>query len=233
MITKTKTVQAIKVKADFLPFTVVQLFLTDLDQIEVEMTSKLKQAPTYFSNAPIIVDTSFLIQSQQLDIQKLCALLKQYKLIPIGIRGIHQSQRDEAMKNGLAVIGSGKLYQNKSVHFSSPTTSLKSTKIIDKPIRSGMQIYARETDLVILSSVNAGAECIADGNIHVYGPVRGRLLAGVNGNTKAHIFCSHLEAELIAIAGHYLVKEDMAEGKKNNTMIHVYLKNKKLLIEEI
>lgn len=82
------------------------------------------------------------------------------------------------------------------------TESDKSTRIITQPVRSGQQIY-HAGELIILASVGAGAEILADGNIHVYGSLRGRALAGVNGNNGAHIFCQHFEAELISINGHF------------------------------
>lgn len=83
-----------------------------------------------------------------------------------------------------------------------PTESDPSTRIITQPVRSGQQIY-HAGELIILASVGAGAEILADGNIHVYGPLRGRALAGVNGNNDAHIFCQHFEAELISINGRF------------------------------
>jgi septum site-determining protein MinC len=76
-------------------------------------------------------------------------------------------------------------------------------------VRSGQQIYAAGGDLVIIAPVSAGAEILADGNIHVYGPLRGRALAGVKGDTSARIFCQSLEAELVSIAGNYKVNEDL------------------------
>jgi septum site-determining protein MinC len=76
-------------------------------------------------------------------------------------------------------------------------------------VRSGTQIYARGTDLVVTAAVSPGAELVADGNIHVYGPLRGRALAGASGDASARIFCSRLEAELVSIAGRYLVSEQL------------------------
>ena len=78
-----------------------------------------------------------------------------------------------------------------------------------QPVRSGTQIYARGADLVVTAAVGAGAEIIADGNIHVYGARRGRALAGADGDVEALIFCSRLEAELVSIAGRYLVSEQL------------------------
>ena len=82
----------------------------------------------------------------------------------------------------------------------------QSSKIISKPIRSGQQVYA-EGDLIILSSVSPGAEVLADGSIHVYGALRGRALAGVKGDSNARIFCRSMEAELVSIAGNFILSD--------------------------
>ncbi len=107
------------------------------------------------------------------------------------------------------------------------------TRLITTPIRSGMQVYAREADLVVLASVSPGAELLADGHIHVYGALRGRALAGVRGNKEARIFCSTLEAELISIAGYYLTKENMPELPAGHGMIQVFLHGEQVLIEPV
>lgn len=104
------------------------------------------------------------------------------------------------------------------------------TKIIHEPVRSGQQIYAKGGDLIILSSVSHGAEVLADGNIHVYGTLSGRALAGVQGNSECRIFCKKLDAELIAIAGHYRVKEDIGTPPKA-ALLDIHLLDNKLVIE--
>jgi len=85
----------------------------------------------------------------------------------------------------------------------------KPTRVITTPIRGGQQIYAQGGDLVVIAAVSPGAELLADGNIHVYGPLRGRALAGVKGDPKARIFCQQLAAEMVSVAGHYKVAEDL------------------------
>lgn len=97
------------------------------------------------------------------------------------------------------------------------------------PIRSGQQIYAGNRDLTLLSTVGAGAEVIADGSIHVYGALRGRALAGAQGNDKARIFCREFHAELVAIAGHYKVMEDIP-GDLRGKAVQVWLENEQLNI---
>ena len=91
------------------------------------------------------------------------------------------------------------------------------TRISDKPLRSGQRVYAAGGDIVVLAAVNPGAEVIADGSIHVYAPLKGRALAGARGDTSARIFTTHLEAELVSIAGVYRTFEsapDAAVAKK-------------------
>jgi septum site-determining protein MinC len=93
---------------------------------------------------------------------------------------------------------------------SSPRGGAVKTKLVTQPVRSGAQIYARGADLVITNTVSPGAEIIADGHIHVYGALRGRAIAGAAGDTEARIFASKLEAELVSVAGRYLVSENIA-----------------------
>ena len=83
------------------------------------------------------------------------------------------------------------------------------TLVVDKPLRSGQQVYARGGDLVVMAPVSAGAELLADGNIHVYGPLRGRALAGVKGDTRARIFCQQMGAEMLSVAGQYKTAEEL------------------------
>ncbi|HBB24549.1 MAG TPA: septum site-determining protein MinC, partial [Pseudomonas sp.] len=83
------------------------------------------------------------------------------------------------------------------------------TRVVTTPIRGGQQIYAQGGDLIVLAPVSPGAELLADGNIHVYGPLRGRALAGIKGDTSARIFCQQLAAEMVSIAGQYKVAEDL------------------------
>jgi len=113
-----------------------------------------------------------------------------------------------------------------------PKSTSKPAKIVKQTIRSGQQIYAPDGDLVIIGSVSTGAEILADGNIHVYGTLRGRALAGVQGNQSASIFCHSLQAELISIAGIYLLSEDIQEDKIGAS-VQIYMKDEKLQMELI
>jgi septum site-determining protein MinC len=107
------------------------------------------------------------------------------------------------------------------------------TVVIDKPLRSGQQVYARGADLVVLAMVSFGAEVIADGNIHVYAPLRGRAIAGARGNTAARIFTTCLEPQLVSIAGIYRTTETALPADVLGKPAQVRLEGEKLLIEPL
>lgn len=106
------------------------------------------------------------------------------------------------------------------------------TAFVDRPVRSGQRIYFPGGDLIVLAAVSSGAELMADGNIHVYAPMRGRVLAGLKGNTKARIFCQDLRAELISVAGHYRVSDSIPPELKGQR-VQVFLDNEVLRIEPL
>lgn len=120
--------------------------------------------------------------------------------------------------------------QSEPVSTAAPT--LKPAKVINRPVRSGQQVYAEGSDLVITASVSEGAELLADGNIHVYGTLRGRALAGVKGNTGARVFCQSLDAELISIAGQFIMHETV-KGECWKKPAQVYLEEETLRIEPL
>jgi len=97
------------------------------------------------------------------------------------------------------------------------------------PVRSGQQIYAENRDLTVLTTVGAGAEVISDGSVHIYGPLRGRALAGAKGNEQARIFCREFHAELVAIAGHYKVMEEIPKELRGKA-VQIWLEDQQLKI---
>ena len=109
---------------------------------------------------------------------------------------------------------------------------VKAPLFVNKPVRSGQQIYARDTDLIIMGQVGAGAEVIADNNIHIYGPLRGRALCGVSGNSSARIFCSSLEAELVSVAGNFRMLETIPEELRGKPA-QIWLDKDRLNIEPL
>jgi septum site-determining protein MinC len=113
-----------------------------------------------------------------------------------------------------------------------PRPAVAHTRIIDQPVRSGQRIYANGGDLIVMAQVSPGAEIMADGNIHVYGTLKGRALAGVQGNLEARIFCSDLQAQLIAIGGNYRTSESEDVSLKGR-LVQIYLKDDNLLVTPI
>lgn len=137
---------------------------------------------------------------------------------------------DQALENIPASLRKSPASKDSTAEPASTTASLSddpvqnmANVIIDRPLRSGQQVYARGGDLIILAAVNPGAEVIADGNIHVYAPLRGRALAGARGNTEARILTTVFAAELVSIAGIYRTFEDGVPAKLANQPVQVRL----------
>ncbi len=222
-----------QLKADLVPLTVLKITNPSIEGIAQQLNMTVEKAPNYFHQAPMLIDLSGLESQKTLNFAELMSTLKAMKLVPVAVRGL--TDDNEAKEHNLAILkkSSEKEKAPQKTNASAKAGKPFSTKIITKPVRAGTQVYAKNSDLIILSGVNPGAECFADGSIHVYGPLRGRALAGVNGDTNARIFCKSLEAELIAIAGHYQVKEDIKVPSSNTGIVQVYLNNEKLTINTI
>lgn len=239
-VIEDKTTALFQLKADFFPITIVKLSEADISIITAELENTISKAPKYLYNAPVIIDVRDMPTASQslLPLDNLCQLFRDKNVVPVGIRGLEKDHHQAAITAGLAVMKSREVTLSEG-HHTSPVAKKNikpvstGAKVITRPIRSGTQIYAKDTDLVVLSAINPGAECLADGNIHIYGPLRGRALAGANGNKDAHIFCESLEAELIAIAGHYLTKDQLKVSKFDKPLVHIYLQDDKLQIEGI
>jgi septum site-determining protein MinC len=190
---------------------------------EAELCVQVQRSPRFFHNAPVVLDLKGTGEfSREAEFAEAKEILRRHTLTLIGIQNAAPVQADAAAAAGLAGFapnatqpsrprpaeaapGAGQAPQG---HASSSPSAAKS-RLITQPVRSGTQIYARGADLVITAPVSAGAEIMADGNIHVYAALRGRALAGANGDAEARIFCSRLEAELVSIAGHYLVSDQI------------------------
>lgn len=226
--TLPKSTTSIALKGGMFTLTAIQLLDPDLDALSSQLDEKISQAPNFFLHAPIILDVQRLpAETERLDLAAVIAILKSKQLIPIGIRGASKALKEIAMQIGLAIFPEEKVISNKKI---SPPNEPKheeatldlapirteannspTSRLIVQPVRSGQQIYVPGGDLIVLASVSHGAELLADGNIHVYGSMRGRALAGVMGDKDAMIFCRSLEAELVSIAGQYRLSEDLKE----------------------
>jgi len=206
-----------QLKGSMLAITVLELARNDLDGLDRQLAAKVAQAPGFFSNAPLVLALDKLPASEgAVDLPGLMRVCRQHGLRTLAIRASRIEDIAAAIAVDLPVLPpSGARERPLEAPVAAkkpekpPEPTIKPTKIITSPVRGGQQIYAQGCDLVVISSVSPGAELLADGNIHVYGPMRGRVLAGVKGDTKARIFCQQMSAEMISIAGHYKVSEDL------------------------
>lgn len=223
-------------KTSFSPCTILQMTRYDLDALQQQLDAAIQRAPNFFIGSPVVIDLETVKTLGILDFARIKQILIDNNMVPVGARGGSPEQHAAAVSVGIPSIAVGKGKPTTTTSNSSQTKKIEprqQTKVITTPIRSGMQVYAKDADLIIIAPVSAGAELLADGNIHVYGPLRGRALAGVQGNTQARIFCRTLEAELVAIAGYYLVKEDMQKLPSQDSTVQIYLENEQVKIETV
>lgn len=235
MTTTTTQTKAFQIKGGPVTLTTLHLQSNNLTEIAVQLAATIAQSPTFFANAPIVIDFNQLAEHADFNLDQLVQLLRQHSLIPIGIRSKDETMRAAAILLSLATFSNESPLKQQTDNQSKPASadstdkSYQPTKVITQPIRSGQQIYAKDADLLVLSSVSPGSEILADGNIYVYGTLRGRALAGINGNKDARILCQALDAELISVAGHYQISENIKKPNAEGT-IHIYLENEHLCI---
>jgi septum site-determining protein MinC len=216
-----------EIKSATLPLVSLLLKSQDLALLATELQARYGDMPDFFDNDPLVLDLTPLQASDpdaSIDYAVLLPLLHSLRLHPVAARGGSDAQMKAALAVGLAAApdvivpmpreaasapapapAPARQKQNAPPAEAIPDgAAIAATAlIIDRPLRSGQQVYARGRDLVVMSMVNPGAEVIADGNIHVYAPLRGKAIAGARGNTEARILSLCLEPELISIAGVY------------------------------
>lgn len=237
---------ALEFKSTSFSVPVLAISSTDLKLIEHQLEEKISQAPEFFKNSPILIDLQNCDQNEStIDAKALIIFLLSKNLIPVGINGASPEQNKLALELNIpthTIRGTASQNSKSSQKLSSkntdPTDNSPNDKtvnvenmLISHPIRSGQRIYAKG-DLTVLSHVSAGAEIMAEGNIHVYGSLRGRALAGVQGNTKSRIFCSNLQAELVSIAGHYKVNEELVKIEQTKPA-QIFLQDQALIIKNL
>jgi septum site-determining protein MinC len=212
-----RTPATFEIKSANLPLVAFLLKSPDLHALATELAVRFGDVPDFFDDDPLVIDLSPL-QAQHdaaIDFAGLLSLLRSYRVLPVAVRGGDAAQMAAALQAGLAAapeaVAAAPAPQRSGKAAPSPPPAAESAPmsalVIDGPLRSGQQVYARGRDLVMLSMVNAGAEVIADGHIQVYAPLRGKAIAGARGNTEARIIALCLEPELISIAGVYRTSE--------------------------
>ncbi|WP_434778430.1 septum site-determining protein MinC [Neisseria sp. Ec49-e6-T10] len=238
------------------------------------------------SSVPLLLELTRFKKPEDISLEHVLPIFKQYNLNIIGIRHIDQQFQTLATKYGLAFylssntkeqqpqhaeqkkdeikphekIEAQKIEPEKTVMENIPAKELsnkeppevsiqknkitpsekkraqpeiRTTMVVDKPVRTGQQIYAKNADLIVLEMVSAGAEILADGNIHVYAPLRGRALAGVKGDKKARIFVQCMQAELVSVAGVYRTIEQNLPQDIANKAAQIFVEQDKLVIKAL
>ena len=246
-----------EIKSAQLPLVALHLRSADWGQVGHDILAQFGQdgeSPGFFEHDALVIDFSHLDASTPVsDIVPLLKVLRVCSLVPVAVRGASQVWMEYALTVGL-VEAPQEVYRSKTV-VDTPSAQVvvqevvkevvhevvreipgPSTMVIDKPLRSGQKVYARGADLVVLAMVNQGAEVVADGNIHVYAPLRGKAMAGARGNTSARIFSLCLEPELISIAGVYRTSENALPADVHGKAAQVRLSDdgqEKLLFEAL
>jgi septum site-determining protein MinC len=242
-----------EIKSAQLPLVALHLRSSDMALVAADVLEKFGPAgesPDFFDHDALVIDFSHLdADTPVFDLVPLLKVLRSCSLVPVAVRGASVAAMAAALAVGL-VEAPPEVYKHREapphsdvqetirevVHEVVREVPGPGTMVVDKPLRSGQKIYARGCDLVVLAMVNQGAEVVADGNIHVYAPLRGKAMAGARGNTNARIFSLCLEPELISIAGVYRTSENALALDVQGKAAQVRLSNDgqdKLIIEAL
>jgi septum site-determining protein MinC len=245
---------AFELKAAGFTLPVIRLLGGNMEAVAEQLGAKVEQAPEFFRNTPVVIDLAALpTGTGEVEFPLLVGLLRGYGMIPFGVRGGTKSQNAAAEAMELAILSDTFARVSKAGAAApepkrpartdaAPTASATAREppqrptqgftLVTRPVRSGQRIYAAGGDLSVVAPVSSGAELMADGSIHVYGPLRGRALAGMNGNMEARIFCQDLQAELVSVAGHYRISENIP-AELRGMPVQIYLDQKVLRIERL
>lgn len=269
-----KMSEALEIKGEMLTMSVLYLKTIDLKRVEEALAARVKKAPAFFKQIPVIVDLSHINELDRLDFQWLKNLLLSHTLVPVALRSVPEKLVNQAIKadwaflsdrGGLAKetesdidqkeVAQKKLGQEeinlvdvdlektRTQSIAPQETRVKEievvrevrvpTKVVKQQVRSGQQVAVTEGDLIVLNTVNEGAELLAAGNIHIYGALRGRAVAGMNGDQHVRIFCQSLEAELVSIAGQYSMLDRETIKKWQGQAVQIFLEEDTLKIEAL
>lgn len=233
----------------------------DTDTLVTALDARMREAGAFYENEPVVIDAQGLAESP--DWEALAAALRRHRLHPIGVHASPELQAQAAQSglapldisaSPAAATGSGgktpkatqaprkaasaekaaaAAHDAATAGAATPAAAAGETLVIRHPLRSGQRIYAKGSDLIVMGMVSQGAEVIADGNIHVYGPLRGKAMAGAHGRTDALILTTQLDPELLAIAGVYRVIETRLPDSLQNRPAQVSLDGDTLRIRSL
>jgi septum site-determining protein MinC len=243
MAAPTDSLPAFELKDARLPLVVVALNTADLGVLGAELRAKLEETPNFFDDDPVVVDLSALApDAPELDFPELVRLLSAHRMRPAMACGGSVEQMAGALAAGLPAAPEAlpaprpkmvEVEVIREVEVVREVPLYVPPLVVDRPLRSGQQVYAKGGDLIVLAAVNPGAEVIADGSIHVYAPLRGRAIAGSKGNADARIYTTCLEPELISIAGTYRTTETAIPPEVAGKPAQVRLVGDKLVMEPL
>lgn len=215
-------------KGRMLMMTVLQLKNLDANLLHQEVSQRLEDAAQWLQEAPVVIDVSPDLEVDPVALMAAVDTLRSLGVNLVALARTTGIDNDTAAMLGLGTLSlsGGRDVPRRNEPAPAPqveaekvptATQRIETLVVDQPVRSGQQVYSRG-DLIVLAPVSTGAELMAEGNIHVYSKLRGRALAGVRGDGSARIFCQQLNAELVSIAGHYRVAEDLPEAHRNRAV---------------
>lgn len=179
-----------------------------------EIDATLARSPGFFVGKPIVLDLASVDLSNSA-IAHLLGSLGERNIRVLGIEGVDEDRLAASMPPLLTGGRSCVITRNEPAQKSEPDKAKPTSLLLDTPVRSGQSIVFTEGDVTVLGSVGSGAEIVAGGSIHIYGTLRGRAMAGVNGNSSARIYCQKIEAELLAINGYYQTAEEIDVSLRN------------------
>lgn len=230
---------AVTIKSRAFTMPILHIHTAEPAAVTAALDELLETHQDFFAaSLPVVLDLSDGAPENQAHLHQLIRALKKLGLLPCAVVG-DETVRAQAMQAGLGVFGQHEAPRQPATASDTPISPRESVpapswplKVVKGQVRSGQQLHAPSSDIVVLGSVNAGAEVMADGSIHVYGALRGRVLAGAHGNQAARVFCHALEAELVAIAGFYLTAEELDPACYGQPA-HMHLEGEQVVIETI
>ena len=203
--------QAIHLQNTALSVIVLKIFTDDIQQVKYDLNERVEDNQDEFIGKAVVIEPKIELEDPTF-IALLVEFLYQLEMMPVGIKTEDESMFLQAEYAGLAIISEEFSEKTSSQGTISEPVQEKETNQIAltvENVRSGQQIYAKNRDLIVLGSVNAGAEVISDGNVHIYGKIKGKVFAGASGLKTAKIFAYNFDPEMVVIAGLYQLSEDI------------------------
>ena len=211
-----KPSNAFELKSASMTLVALVLRSADLAVLDAALREKVADTPELFDQDPVVIDIAPLRDAvgHAIDFGALVALLREHRITPVAVKGGSEAQMAAALAAGLGAAPEtaprsappAARDERTEVVLTEVIREIAApvpTLVVERPLRSGQQVYAKGGDLVLLAGMSPGSEVIADGSIHCYGPLRGRALAGARGDTSARIFSTNFGPELVSIAGVY------------------------------